>query len=171
METPMSAPKVLLVDDEPQITRLVARKLQQAGIETVIGQDGEEGFQLALEHGVDLIVSDLQMPYMSGIEMAMALRQEPSMARVPIIILTGSASREANQKAEAAGVTDIFRKQDIGELVQFMSRFSTRYRELTGRVLYVEDNKAQLMAMKSLLRNWGLLVDAYSNVIATGVYL
>jgi DNA-binding response OmpR family regulator len=106
----MPAPKVLLVDDEPQITHLVARKFQLAGIQTIIGQDGEEGLQLALEHDVDLIVSDLQMPYMSGIEMALALRQEPSMKRVPIIILTARGYVLDRAEIEEAGISRVIPK-------------------------------------------------------------
>ena len=114
----MPAPKVLLVDDEPQITHLVARKLQLAGMQTVIGQDGEEGLQLALEHGVDLIISDLQMPYMSGIEMAMALRQEPSMNRVPIIILTARGYVMDREEIEAAGISRVIPKPfSVNELL------------------------------------------------------
>ena len=118
----MPAPKVLLVDDEPQITHLVARKLQMAGMQTVIGQDGEEGLQLALEHGVDLIISDLQMPYMSGIEMALALRAEPSMANVPIVILTARGYVMDRDEIEAAGISRVIPKPfSVNELLDCVS--------------------------------------------------
>lgn len=119
----MPAPKVLLVDDEPQITHLVARKLQMAGMQTVVGQDGEEGFQLALEHDVDLIVSDLQMPYMSGIEMALALRQEPSMAHVPIIILTARGYVMDRGEMESARISRVIPKPfSVNELLECVNQ-------------------------------------------------
>jgi len=118
----MPNPTVLLVDDEPQITHLVARKLQLAGMQTVIGRDGEEGLQLALEHDVDLIVSDLQMPYMSGIEMAIALRKEPAMSRVPIIILTARGYVMDREEIEAAGISRVIPKPfSVSELLDCVS--------------------------------------------------
>ena len=115
----MTVPTVLLVDDEPQITYLVARKLQQNGIQTVIGSDGEEGLQLAIENNVDLIVSDLQMPYMSGIELAKAIRSEPYLSTIPFIILTARGYVLDRKEIEDAKISRVIPKPfSVGELLQ-----------------------------------------------------
>ena len=83
----MSCVKVLLVDDEPHIPMVVGRKLSSAGYEVITASDGEEGLAAANEFGPDLIITDLQMPYMSGAELAAATRRSatsPSSCSPPV---------------------------------------------------------------------------------------
>ncbi len=79
---------VLLVDDEPHIPMIVGKKLCTAGYEVVTASDGEEGLTAAWESRPDLIITDLQMPYMSGAELAAALRENESLRDIPVILLT-----------------------------------------------------------------------------------
>jgi DNA-binding response OmpR family regulator len=85
----MSKGLILLVDDEPHITRVVASRLQRAGFETIEAHDGASGYAAALEHNPALIFVDLQMPYMNGMEMATKLRATPQTASTPVVMLTG----------------------------------------------------------------------------------
>lgn len=79
---------VLLADDEPHIICVVARKLQDAGFSVLTANDGEEALELAHQHHPDLIVTDLQMPRMSGLELAFALKGADATASIPIVMLT-----------------------------------------------------------------------------------
>lgn len=79
---------VLLVDDEPHITHIVARKLEMAGYAVLVARDGEEAFELACDHRPDLVITDLQMPYMSGLELCTKLKQERSTMDIPAFLLT-----------------------------------------------------------------------------------
>lgn len=83
-----SAPLVLLADDEPLITCVVAQKLQAAGFRVNVARDGEEAFELAMKATPDLVVTDLQMPRMSGFELAQRLHATDSTKNVPVIMLT-----------------------------------------------------------------------------------
>ncbi len=67
---------------------IVGRKLSTAGYEVVTAADGEEGLAAARESNPDLIITDLQMPYMSGAELAAALRKDESLREIPVILLT-----------------------------------------------------------------------------------
>lgn len=80
---------ILLVDDEPHITRVVSSRLQRSGYETLEVHDGAAGYEAALEHAPDLIFVDLQMPYMNGMEMAIKLRNTPQTEGIPLVMLTG----------------------------------------------------------------------------------
>lgn len=84
-----SRPSVLLVDDEPHITHILSRKLRVMGADVRVARTGVEGLQLAAEQLPDIILSDLQMPEMDGIEMAVRLADDPATARVPIIMISG----------------------------------------------------------------------------------
>jgi DNA-binding response OmpR family regulator len=78
---------VLVVDDEPTITEVVARYLQRAGYRTAIAADGAEALVAAGEHRPDLVVLDQMLPKLGGLEVMRRLR-EHDHARVPIILLT-----------------------------------------------------------------------------------
>ncbi|MEW9500650.1 response regulator transcription factor [Jeotgalibacillus marinus] len=80
------AKKVLVVDDEQSIVTLLKYNLEQAGYEVITAFDGEDGKQKALEEGPDLIVLDLMLPKMDGIEVCKELRKEH--VQIPIIMLT-----------------------------------------------------------------------------------
>lgn len=86
--TPGNASLVLLADDEPHITLVVSRKLRSAGLEVLTADDGEEALELALERVPALVVTDLQMPYMTGIDLARALKDNPETGGTPVIMLT-----------------------------------------------------------------------------------
>ena len=80
--------KILVVDDETHITHVVALKLRNAGYEVDTAGDGEEGYELASMNGYDLIITDIQMPYMTGLELAEKLYNNSKTKKTPIIVLT-----------------------------------------------------------------------------------
>ncbi len=82
-------PLVLICDDEPHISAVIASRLEESGYRILEARDGQEGLMIAGNHAPVLIVTDLQMPRMSGLEMALALRAMPNTGRVPIVMVTG----------------------------------------------------------------------------------
>ncbi len=83
-----TTPTILVVDDEVHITHVVSLKLRNAGHTVVTAGDGEEGYDAAVTHLPALIITDLQMPYLSGIELSKKLLENPSTAEIPVLILT-----------------------------------------------------------------------------------
>ncbi|GIK20228.1 MAG: response regulator [Leptolyngbya sp. PLA2] len=84
----MTPQTILLADDEAHITHVVGMKLRAAGYATVVARDGEEALTLALQHRPNLVITDLQMPYMSGIELATRLRSDERTSETPVLMLT-----------------------------------------------------------------------------------
>lgn len=84
----MAGKRVFIVDDEGHITYLLSMKLGQLGYDVTTAGDGEEAYLLACQSPPDLIVTDFQMPVMSGYEMCVKLRETPATAEVPVIMLT-----------------------------------------------------------------------------------
>jgi two-component system alkaline phosphatase synthesis response regulator PhoP len=84
----MSAKRILVVDDEIHIVHIVAIKLRNNGFEVITAENGAEAFKIACEKKPDVIVTDFQMPEMTGLEMVQALRQRQDMTDVPVIMLT-----------------------------------------------------------------------------------
>ena len=79
--------RVLVVDDEPAIANVVALKLRNAGLDVTVAMDGYEGYEQALHERPDFIITDLQMPGMSGLEMVARLTAELGTG-IPTILLT-----------------------------------------------------------------------------------
>jgi len=97
----MAGKKVLVVDDEIHIVHVVAIKLRNNGYDVITAENGAEGFKVACEEKPDMIVTDFQMPVMTGLEMVEALRQNAETADVPVIMLTARGfAIDDNQKQQ-----------------------------------------------------------------------
>jgi CheY-like chemotaxis protein len=79
---------ILVVDDEMHIAHVVSLKLEQAGLRVVTASDGEEAFEAAVRERPDLVVTDFQMPVMTGLELSWKLREHPATAHIPVLVVT-----------------------------------------------------------------------------------
>lgn len=86
-----SRKRILVADDEPDVLALVSLHLQRAGFEVLKASDGEQAWRLACEEEPALVVLDLMMPGLSGLEVARLLKQTPQTARIPVLMLTARA--------------------------------------------------------------------------------
>lgn len=111
------SPRILIVDDQPELRGLLAAHLRRHRYEVVEASDGNELLLELLENRpVDLIICDLDMPLMSGLEALIKLRQ--SDWTMPFILMTGFATPETHQKANQMGAAYVFEKPlDIHHLV------------------------------------------------------
>lgn len=84
----MAGKKILVCDDEPHILHVVSTKLRNGGFEVITASDGEEAFESARKNKPDLVMTDYQMPYLSGLELCAKLRADAETANIPVIMLT-----------------------------------------------------------------------------------
>lgn len=84
----MNGKRILVCDDEPHIIHVVAAKLRNAGFEVMTAADGQQGFEMACQAPPDLLITDYQMPYLSGLELCARLRAEPRTAQIAVVMLT-----------------------------------------------------------------------------------
>ncbi len=84
----MSDKKILVADDEIHIRQVVAMKLRNNGFEVILAENGRQAYELACSEKPDVIVSDYQMPLMTGLEMIEALRKNSLTVSIPVIMLT-----------------------------------------------------------------------------------
>ena len=95
--------RVLVVDDEPSIAKVLRKQLEVAGFEVNVGVDGEDGLAKVREWRPDLLVLDVMLPKRSGHEVCSVLRQDEQFRRLPIIMLTAKAQRQDQQEAMQRG--------------------------------------------------------------------
>jgi two-component system alkaline phosphatase synthesis response regulator PhoP len=84
----MALGRILVADDETHIVQVLALKFRNAGYEVFEAHDGEEALDLARRTAPDVVVTDYQMPFMNGAELAEALSLDPNLCDVPVMILT-----------------------------------------------------------------------------------
>lgn len=99
----MAAKKVLVADDELHIIHVVALKFRKNGYEVLTAQDGNELLELAKEEKPDILVTDYQMPGMTGIEAVEKLRDDEQTKNLPVIMLTArnfEFDRQASEKLD-----------------------------------------------------------------------
>jgi len=157
------AMKLLLVDHTPiyrDILRQALRDHRELELEFAAG--AAEARAMADAGAYQFIAIARHLPDGDGLDLARALRNSGRYPCEPLILLTSSPSAELAVDAELAGVTEIFRKQDIIELASFLGRFLGVFAPLRGRVLYVEDTRDQRLRMEEQLRAWGMDVDAFA---------
>jgi two-component system cell cycle response regulator DivK len=118
------AKTVLIVEDEPKNLKLVRDLLQRFGYETIEAADGEQGITLARTRQPDLILMDVMMPKMDGLEATRILKADAVTKDISIIALTSYAMKGDKEKALEAGCNGYIAKPvDIKELLSLIEQF------------------------------------------------
>ncbi|HLF93954.1 MAG TPA: response regulator [Planctomycetota bacterium] len=105
--------KILIADDEEPIRRLLTRMLSKQGYEVIDCGDGETVLQAAVANRPDLILTDLEMPGVSGVEVIRRLRADPAVRDIPVLVLTGNATKENVLASLGSGAADFIVKGDL----------------------------------------------------------
>lgn len=155
--------KILLVEDSPTFQSMFKTTLSENDCELFISSNGEQALKLIGSQYVDFVCSSFFLPDMDGIELCRRVRQLTQHAPKPFILLTAGDSANDLAKALPAGVTDVFHRNDVDQLLAFIQRFPSAHTRICGRVLYVEDDKVQRVVLKAILERRGLSVDAFSS--------
>jgi len=117
----MSEIRTLIVDDSSVMRKIVERALRQAGLELMVVHEagsGTEGLDLLRAKQVDLILSDINMPSMDGLEFLRQLRAQNLAPGVPVVMITTESSEEHVKQAILAGAQGYIRKPFTAEQVK-----------------------------------------------------
>ena len=106
----MTKKKVLVVDDEIHIVHVVAIKLRNNGFEVMTASNGAEGYERSCQEQPDIIVTDYQMPVMTGIEFVTKLRSNEETKYIPVIMLTARSFTIEKQQQEELQISVLLSK-------------------------------------------------------------
>ncbi|WP_422929610.1 response regulator [Singulisphaera sp. PoT] len=116
--------RLLLVEDHEDSRRLLARFLRGLGFTVLEAADGFEALELVSGFDPELVVTDIRMPDMDGLEMIRRMRQIPSMMEVPVIVCTSEPSDATERRVHEAHATDFISKPvDINCLAERLGRW------------------------------------------------
>ena len=141
----MAQPRVLIIDDEPHLIESVSYNLKAAGFLAVSAGDGEAALERCRRDPPDLVILDLMLPKMDGLEVCRALRQDPKTRHIPVVMLTAKGSETDKIVGLELGADDYLTKP-----------FSPR--ELVARVKAIlrrrADPPAELFTLEALKIDW-----------------
>ncbi len=116
--------KILFIEDEPDQIMMISLRLAKNGYEVVSAKDGEEGLRKVLTEKPDLILLDVIMPGIDGLEVCRRLKEDPATRHIPIISTTAAGVDDIEHQCFAAGANDCVRKPyDSAELLLKIQNF------------------------------------------------
>lgn len=112
MSTPhtLGPQHVLIADDEAHITQVLRHSFERAGFEVHTAYDGEQALRIMLTNPIDLVISDLKMPVLDGLEFARTVKSLRTESHVPILLLTGLPLAPSSEELRDIGVNAIIQK-------------------------------------------------------------
>ncbi len=130
--------KILVVDDEAAIREYLQQVLGEWGYGVLTAPDGRAALPLAVQEQPDLILLDIMMPHLDGIETCRQLRERPTTRAIPVLILTSYDTPERLDESVAAGADDFLSKPiNVAEL-RLRVRAMLRVKEMADRVARLE---------------------------------
>lgn len=116
-------PKVLLIEDDPLVSRMYSKVFEYEGFKVDAAVDGAQGLLKAKDILPDIILLDVMMPRMNGMEVLDAIQKEPKLASIPVVVLTNLSGTQDTQNALKRGAVDYlvkseYRPKEVVEKVQ-----------------------------------------------------
>jgi two-component system, OmpR family, alkaline phosphatase synthesis response regulator PhoP len=145
-ESAMGKGTILVIDDERDLIDLVRYNLEKEGYDVIAATDGQSGLEVATKHAPDLVVLDLMMPGIDGLQICQRLRADPRTARMPIIMLTAKATEADRIVGLELGADDYITKP-----------FSPR--EVVARVKAILRRIANQHEQPAVVRSGDLQID------------
>jgi two-component system cell cycle response regulator DivK len=125
--------RILYVEDNPQNMRLVRKLLKVNGYDTIEALTGEAGVEAAACEIPDLILMDINLPDIDGLEATRRIKSNPKLANIPIIALTAAAMRGDRERILTAGCDDYLQKPiDTVQMIETVRRHLARIETLSN---------------------------------------
>jgi len=120
--------KILVVEDNPDSREMLVLLFQHEGYSVVAASDGREGLQVARQESPELIMTDLHMPHLSGVEMIAELRNQPTFEHTPILAMTAFDDIEESRAVEAGASLVVMKPVSIEDLFDHVARLLSETR-------------------------------------------
>ena len=137
---------ILVIDDEKDLIELVRYNLEKEGYDVIAANDGQSGLEVVKKHRPDLVVLDLMMPGLDGLQVCQRLRSDPRSGRIPVIMLTAKATEADRIVGLELGADDYITKP-----------FSPR--EVVARVRAVLRRTNPIAEQQQVIRSGELVID------------
>lgn len=158
--------RILVAEDEPINRSLFQRVLKAQGHEVLLAEDGQQALEMACADQPDVILLDVMMPKLNGIEVCRRLKADPATAPIPILMITGSDERAVRIEGVAAGADDFLTKPVDHEELVLRVRNAVIRKQLFDELA---KKYAELKTMAELRDSLTSMLDADTEVLASQI--
>jgi len=158
--------KILVVEDNKIFKCIFTEAFSKSDLDIILCNSGQEALEIIEKEYIDFICSAFYLSDMEGTELCSKVRSFTQYGYKPFVLLTSIVDENLLQQALPVGVTDIFQKTELGQLLAFIKRFPFGSSRIHGRILYVEDSRSQREVTKAMLEKHGAIVDAFASAEA-----
>ena len=153
---------VLIIDNSALFHKILVDIFLDSDITPTICDTTEQGLARLSSESYDFICVSLYLQGGDGISLSETIRETERYKHTPIILFTAEESNDVYIEALSSGVTEVFHKKDVQQLVNFIHRFTLQQQAISGRVLYIEDTLSQQKMITAVFESRGLEVDAFA---------
>ena len=157
---------VMLVDPSATFAEIFHHGMLEHGFTLMTARTGAQAMTELARTPFDLICSAMHLPDMQGTALCATLRRDPRLSATPFFLFTSDTDRDAQQRVMPEGVTEVFHKNEIAELFNYIANFPFDDQMLSGRVLLVEDEAALAALLTRMLDSHGMQVTTCANADA-----
>ncbi len=163
----MDQKTIVYIEDNPHNRRLVRRALQRRGYTMLEAEDGLSGLEMVRELKPPLVLLDIGLPVMDGLEVVSHLKADEELRDIPVIAVTASAMRGDRERFLAAGCDDYISKPiQIVELINKVAVYSNSKEKALRRILVVDDEENVALILQAGLE---ILPDCDVTVVTSGI--
>ena len=151
--------KILIIEDDPVAIAILQFRLKAKKYHVIMANTGEEGIKLARQHHPDLILMDMILPGMHGLEATIRLKKDPKTKNIPIFAVTAMGSSEFVEACHQDGICVFMKKPyDFGDLLKHIHLYTSYEAKVRKKVLIINDDPALVTLMASYLNEYGYTV-------------
>jgi CheY-like chemotaxis protein len=151
--------KILVVEDDRVCAEMIKIRLAKQGYKVLVAHTGEEGLRLALEEMPDLVLMDMLLPGIHGLEATIQLKKNPQTKNIPIFALTSMNSPDFIKACYEDGICVFLRKPyDFKELLANVERYIPDDRARSKKIMIINDNPDLISVMTTTLKECGFEV-------------
>lgn len=156
--------KILVVEDDPVCLAMITNRLEAKGYQVVTATTGEEGVELAKEEKPDLILMDMILPGMHGLEATKIIKEDPDTSDILVFAVTALNSADIMKECYEDGICVFIRKPyDLDDLFKYIERFLGERSEAAKKIMIIDDNADQARMMSRRIKEQGYEVVAAPN--------
>ena len=153
------AEKILVIEDDPVAIAILKSRLKAKNYHVIVANTGEEGIKLAHQQHPDLILMDMVLPGMHGLEATIRLKNDPKTKNIPIFAVTAMGSSEFMEACQQDGICVFIKKPyDFKELLKHINQYLSHEERRANKVLIINDDPALVTLMASYLKEYGYAV-------------
>lgn len=154
---------ILIVDSSKIFHQIISNLFSGSDLTPVIVDNAASALEAIKKQRFELICSAYQLPDTTGVELCHEFRSQPLTDTTPFVLITATEGEQISRSAMAAGITEVFHRDDIESLLMFIRRLLQLHNPVDAHVLLVEDSASQRAAYTAMLESCGLQVSVFAD--------